>query len=203
MITIATQLWDATDESFSFSRMYDTSWVEKLYRGFQRNLTHPFRFICYSEKERTYAEPIEQRRIIGEPSYASCIQLFNLEGPLIICGLDTIVTGNCDGLAEYALLGKPALALPRDPYHPSVACNGVCLVPKGHTHIASLHEGQNDMAWVRQFPHVFIDDVFPGQVLSYKVHVKEQGLNDTRICYFHGALKPHEIDEPWIKECWR
>jgi hypothetical protein len=47
-----------------------------------------------------------------------------------------------------------------------------------------------------------IDDLFPGQVRSYKGHVRQNGLGDTRICYFHGELKPHQIDEPWIREHW-
>jgi hypothetical protein len=200
-IAVITQFWDATDESFAFSRCYDEAWVEKLYRGFKRNLTIPFRFVCFSEKDRTYSEPIEQRRIIGKPGYGSCIQTFTLDCPSIIVGLDTVITGNCDALAEYALSNR-TLALPRDPYAPERACNGVCLVPAGHRHIADLHEGQNDMDWIRQFPHEFIDDLFPKQVNSYKVHVKEQGLNDTRICYFHGLEKPHEIDEPWLADHW-
>lgn len=202
MITIATLLWDANSASHSFSQAYDETWVEKLYRGFARNLSQPFRFVCYTDRPRTFAEPIEQAQIVGEPSYASCIQPYELGAPTILVGLDTVVCGNIDHLAGYAL-GRPTLALPRDPYRPDRACNGVCLIPAGHKHIAAMHEGQNDMAWVRQFPHVFIDDLFPGQVQSYKGTVKDLGLGDTRIVYFHGAEKPAEIDEPWLAEHWR
>jgi hypothetical protein len=32
--------------------------------------------------------------------------------------------------------------------------------------------------------------------------VKKNGLRDARIVYFHGKEKPHEIDEPFVDECW-
>lgn len=59
------------------------------------------------------------------------------------------------------------------------------------------------MEWVRRFAHRFIDDLFPGQVLSYKGAVKRQGLGDARIVYFHGREKPHELPHVgWIREHW-
>ena len=44
MLTVVAPLWDANEKSLSFSRCYDESWVEKLYAGFCRHLTRPFRF---------------------------------------------------------------------------------------------------------------------------------------------------------------
>ncbi|WLA80292.1 hypothetical protein [Bradyrhizobium elkanii] len=34
--------------------------VEKLYRGVKRNLTQPFRFICFTDADRKFSEEIEQ-----------------------------------------------------------------------------------------------------------------------------------------------
>jgi hypothetical protein len=49
-----------------------------------------------------------------------------------------------------------------------------------------------------------IDDLFPGQVVSYKGEVKKHGLTDaTRIVYFHGQDKPHELPHVgWIARHW-
>lgn len=204
MITIATLLWSPNENSFNFSRMYDETWAEKLYRGFARNLTLPFRFVCFTDRDRTFAEPIQQERIRGRLDYSACIEPYRLGEPMILVGLDTVVTGNVDHLAAYCLDGS-RLAVPRDPYRPSVVCNGVALVPGGHERIALDHDGRtNDMDWIRRFNPAVLDDMFGKQVASYKGWVEKHGLGDTRICYFHGERKPHELSSvPWIQKHWR
>lgn len=207
MITVATLLWDANEHTQAFSRGYDEEWVNRLYRGFRRNLTRAFRFAVLTDRGRTFAHPeIEQERMKAErPSYADCIEPYRLGVPMILCGLDTVVTGNCDALADCALDG-PMLALPRDPYAPERACNGVAIVPKGKADIYDRWQGENDMEWLRAQPHAFLDDLYPGHVVSYKGHVKKRGLGDARIVFFHGYEKaPEAMRQPegqWIKEHW-
>lgn len=58
------------------------------------------------------------------------------------------------------------------------------------------------MDWLRRQPHAVIDDLFPGQVVSYKGHVMQHGLGDARIVYFHGFEKPHELHLEWINRNW-
>jgi len=205
VITIGATIWDPNPASFSFSRCYDESWVEKLYRGFARNLTLPFRFVIFTDKERKFCEPIEQEPLYPPHDYTACIQPYRLGVPMILVGLDTVVTGNCDHLAMYCLEAK-RLAVPRDPYEPRVVCNGVALVPAGHERVALDHDGKtNDMDWIRAHRPAVLDDLFPGQVQSYKVHVKGRKLGDARIVYFHGEEKPHQeyASTPWIREHWR
>lgn len=203
MITVCTLLWDANRNSLPFSRMYDEEWVVKLYQGFARNLTVPWRFVVYTDRERQFGWPIEQRRLNAEkPGYGDCIQPYEMNEPMILCGLDTVVTGNCDEFAAYCL-SAPLIALPRDPVHPKQACNGVSFVPAGKRHVWERWHGENDMDHMRAQAHVFIDDMWPGQVVSYKGSVKRVGLEDARIVYFHGEEKPHQLgDRPWIREHW-
>ena len=102
MITIATLLWDANVNSQPFSSMYDEAWVEKLYRGFARNLNAPFRFVCYTDRERKFSEAIHQRRLQSQaPGYGDCIQPYELDVPMMLVGLDTVIVGNLDHLAAY------------------------------------------------------------------------------------------------------
>jgi hypothetical protein len=194
MITICSLLWAPNKASKSFSTMYTPEWVEKLYRGFARNLSQPFRFVCYVDRAYHFKEPIEQRRIRSDvPSYADCVQPLELGVPSILCGLDTIITGNCDGLAAYCLTAD-RIALPIDPLRkPPRECNGVVLVPAGQQHIYTAWNGENDMDWMNAQPHNRIDDLFPGHVRSWRCDVSPNGLGDTRICYFHGRDKPHEL----------
>lgn len=203
MLTIATLFWQHNEHSEAFSTMYDESWVEKLYRGFDRNLTEPFEFVCYVDREREFAEPIIQRKIrSSNPSYADCIQPYEMGKPMILVGLDTVITGDCDELADYCLTADK-IALPLDPYMQSRVCNGVALVPAGMDAVYAKWQGQNDMEWMRKQPYAVLDMLFPGQVQSYKGSIKTKGLGDTRIAYFHGLEKPHQIKDKWVAEHWR
>jgi len=204
MITVATLLWDANDQSFPFSRMYDEAWVEKLYNGVARNLSAPFKFVCYSERPRSFHAPIDVRQMQNQtPGYGDCIQPYELNAPMILMGLDTVITGNIDHLADYCMRAS-LIALPRDPYKPQQACNGVALVPGGNGCVWSNWAGENDMDWMRAHPHAFIDDLFPGHVVSYKGEAEAAGLRDARIVYFHGLKKPHELPHvAWISEHWK
>jgi hypothetical protein len=204
MLHVATCLWDANRHSLDFSRCYDESWVEKLYRGFARNLTVPFRFVVFTDRKRSFCEGIEQQGLIEiVPDYGCFTEPYRLNQPMILAGLDTIVLGNVDHLAAYCLRDDVKVALPRDPYAPERACNGVALVPAGQRNVFDAWRGENDMEWIRKQPHDFIDDLFPGQVQSFKGSVRGRGLGDTRICYFHGQEKPHQLPlVPWIAEYW-
>lgn len=203
VITVATLLWAPNGNSRHFSRMYDESWVEKLYRGFARNLTVPFRFVCFVDRLRTFREPIEQELLWGRPiSYGSCIEPYRLGVPMILVGLDTIVVGNVDHLARYCFEAKE-IALPLGVYRTETVCNGVALVPAGRASIYDRWSGENDMDWLRANPHAVLDRLFPGEVVSYKGHVKKRGLGGVRIVFFHGEQKPHELRElPWVGANW-
>lgn len=201
MITIATMLWDANEHSRDFSRGYTEEWVERLYRGVARNLSRPFRFVCFVDRYRPFEEPIQQQRFRNDrsPDYGFCIEPFILNEPSIIVGLDTIIVGQINHLADWCMTADK-IALP-NPYGKE-ACNGVVLCPAGKQAIFDDWRGENDMEWLRRQPHETIDAIWPGQVVSYKAHVRGKGLGDARICYFHGVPKPPALNEPWIMEHW-
>ena len=208
MITIACPFWQANDASKSFSTMYDEAWVEKLYRGFARNLTVPFNFVVFTDRVRKFSEPISQELLTNpRPGYGDCLEPYRLGEPMILVGLDTVVTGNIDHLAEYCLTADK-IALPKAVYLPNTVCNGVALVPAGFDWIWHDFDGQGgdqaDMVWLRKQDYAVIDDLFPGHVVSYKGHVKARGLGDARIVFFHGADKADQIaaQTPWVREHW-
>ena len=203
MITIVTLFWDANVKSMDFSRVYSEEWVEKLYRGFARNLTEPFRFICYTDRIREYGEPIEQVLLSdARPNYGSCIEPYKLGKPMILVGLDAVITGSLDHLVRYCFEER-RIALPRAVYKKNTVCNGVALVPAGHSDVYHRHRGENDMEWMREQLYSVIDNLFPGHVVSYKGHVKANGLGDARIVFFHGEEKPHQLPNvKWLRKHW-
>lgn len=205
MLTVATCLWDANPKSYDWSRCYTEEWVEKLYRGFARNLTVPFRFVCFSERERSYSEQIEQELLTDPvPNCGSLVEPYRLNEPMILVGLDTVVCGNVDHMAEYALAGN-TLALTRDPYSPERACTGVAVVPAGQRGVWDSYDGNpDDMVHLRKQEHVLIDDLWPGHAISWKAHVGLLGWLNSRIVYFHGRPKAHEIaGDELVMRHWR
>lgn len=204
LINIVTLLWDANDQSLPFSRCYDEQWVERLYDGFARNLTRPFRFVLFTDRPREIKRDLVQVFLeTKDPSYAACIEPYRLGEPMVLVGLDTVVTGNIDHLADYCMTAS-TIALPADPFCPGRACNGVALVPPGRQSVFEAWRGENDMDWMRAQPHKLLDLLFPGDVVSYKGTARHYGLRDARIVYFHGAEKPHELVNtvPWIRQHW-
>lgn len=205
MLTIATCLWDANQKSYDWSRCYDETWVDKLYRGFARNLTVPFEFVVFTDRERQFSEPaIRQERLSAEfPDCGALVEPYRLDVPMILVGLDTIICKDCDPLAEYCLTAD-TIALPRDPYNPGQACTGVALVPAGKRFVWDGYDGNpDDMVHMRKQPHVYIDDVFPGEVRSFKAHVARLGWLQSRIVYFHGRPKPSDMGgDELIRQHW-
>lgn len=207
MLTVATCLWKANEHSQLFSQCYDESWVEKLYRAFRRNLNWPFRFICWVDQPRKFSEPLEYK-LLQSPrpfKYGCMIEPFadSASSPMIIVGLDTIITRNIDHLAFYCH-SERRIALPRDPYKPERSINGIALVPQGNQNIYRNWLGENDMEWLRTFQTNYIDDIWPGDVISYKAHkVSENGYKNASVVYFHGNPKPHHLPKsPLVKEHW-
>lgn len=216
---IATILFDHRKDVglHRFSDSYHEGWVTKLYAGFKRNLTDPFNFALFTDRPRDLPDPIIQFPLEHSPiTYGSCMEPYKLNEPMILVGLDTVIVGNCDILADYCTaLGDRPVLTPRDPYQPERFCNGVQLVPHGRFDMymawAALGGTQcNDMDFIRKAERVeALDDKFPGLVLSYKVQVR-QAQHDARggatlppgarIVYFHGSPKPHELEHAWIRK---
>lgn len=205
MLTCCSLMWEPNSKSRSFSRCYTDEWAIRLFNGFDRHLTVEHRNVLYTDRRRELPETIIQVVVpwLGSGGYGDCIRPYEMNQPMILVGLDTIVTGNIDKLARWCF-ERRHLCLPRDPYKPSQAINGVALVPAGFERIAIEHNGENDMEWVRRYPHRFLDDEIPGYVRSYKGHVEKHGLGDTRIVYMHGEKKAHQLGHvDWVREHWQ
>jgi hypothetical protein len=197
MITVACVYYEAHDGVPSWARCYSPEWVDKLYRGVARNYSKPFRFVCLADNLYNFKESIEIQSLDTTNWCTACLQLHAIEADrLVQIGLDSVITGSLDELFAY----EGALAVPRDPYRPQHACNGVVLEPTRKD--IALITNSSDMHALDLFPHDWIDDLYPKQVVSYKAHVMEHGVGGARIVYFHGVPKPHMLEEQWIKECW-
>ena len=224
-ITIVTALFDGRQTKVPHSvGIYDESWVDKLYRGIERNYNGTFGFICLTEKTRRFKEPIRQVRFsrsVDQYGWMSLMEQYRPDlciGNRCTMGLDTIITGPLNDIFEYS---PEKVALCTDPYHPHLVCNAITLAtPEFAEEIwniwlndeqkilkeCTLFGAPSEMVLLRKLygnsPR--IDDMFPGRIVSYRVDVASMNIavEDTSIIYFHGTTKPHQVNKEWMRRHW-
>lgn len=197
-------------------------YVNRLYRSVQRNLTIPHNFICLTNMPDGLEDGIIIRPLHA-PSWKGCLPkvcmfdpLLGLRGQVLSLDIDVVITGSLDELAGYRgnFAVRSSFADPRlldgdivgfkVGYRTNAVWNPLKLDPKKVEHIT----GGRERYWYR---HVFGNDMdkwqelYPGQLLSYKRHIRRTGVlpEDARIVSCHGRPRPHEIDEEWAINNWR
>ncbi|MAH50360.1 hypothetical protein CMI37_31350 [Candidatus Pacearchaeota archaeon] len=199
-VTVACHYYENGENTPSWAGCYTPEWVDKLYRGVARNYSKPFRFVCLADQPYSFDEPVEVLPLAHKVWETCGLQKYAVEGDrLVTMGLDTVIVGSVDHIFAY----KGDLAVPRDPYHKNHPCNAVVLCPT-RKDIASV-EGSTDMRALDRFRFDWLDDLFPGNIVSYKVHLRDRGhdLGDARIVYFHGEPKPNQLKDNWVLEHWK
>lgn len=93
---------------------YGPAYVNRLYAMVARNITPPFRFVCFCDDPNGMREEIEcfelppincdipkTRKGIWPKSRLWNKQLADLQGPFLFMDIDLVITGNLDGFFEY------------------------------------------------------------------------------------------------------
>lgn len=229
-ITIVTSLFHGRQTGILHSTgIYSPEWVDRLYRGISRNYNGKFNFICLTEQNYKFKEPIQAvrfNRSVDQYGWMSLMEQYRPDlctGKRITTGLDTIITGPLDDIFAY----DAKIAVCQDPYHPETICNAITIsndefcsevwnMWTGDEFMfmreAKLdygpHSAPSEMALLRMaYPDSpRLDTIFKGKILSYRVHIHGHmnRLKDASIVYFHGKDKPHTVaDQQWVKENWR
>lgn len=159
--------------------------------------------------------------------WAALMEMFRpevVEDAAILCGLDTVFTGPLDAI-ESATLAYGYIA-PADPYDGPAMTNAVVGIvghlagPIWHRWVDACRDGLptgeeyklfgafSEMLWLRRHAPALasFDNLRSGAVASYKAHVAPGDPSaGTRIVYFHGQPKPHDLAAqrvPWVLEHW-
>lgn len=152
------------------------------------------------------------------PGFWSKIELFRCFGKAFYIDLDTIIVGNIDHILSYdhkftALRGFYS-TIPGFRGRPFGS--GLMSWTGNFKHIwkAFAHGNPDekiqgfskqkfgDQEWIGSFvDHEVFQDLFPAQILSYKLDVQKRGLiNGTRIVCFHGRPRIQDVNDPWVSE---
>jgi hypothetical protein len=204
---------------------YSSDYVDKLFRGIQRNTSKEFSFVCYTDNPQNIRENVKIEPI---PFYTgdwySKIGLYNqdlhlLHEQIFYFDLDTVITGNLDDILSYT----GDFILLRDFYRKNGYGSGLMSwrppavnhMSKNYTRGYKARFG--DQGWCEeQYPGADIwQEQYPKKIISYKVHIVDKGklrnpnytrhsgsLDTASIICFHGRPNPHEVKEEWIKKYW-
>lgn len=207
-------------------------YVNNLYEGVKKWASKDFDFICFTNEDLKVNPEIELRpfTMVSSLGVLPRMYMFSEEAGLfgnqvISLDLDVVITGSLDRVMSYDRLFAVRKRWMPGQYHlpdgdimsfqagqetqslfwaPLVRDTGrVEKVTKGRERfwIAEVVEQQQKKFGVNMWDDW--DDFILGQVVSYKWHVKPNGLGDARIVSCHGHPRPHEIDEQWRQENWK
>lgn len=192
-------------------------YVNILFDMVHRNISDkiPYTFICFTDLTEGLNPAIETRslpeNLIGwfNKLYLFKEGLFPDGDRIIYFDLDTVITGGLDDIIKY----EGDFAILKDFYHPRYA-PGMMLWRAGKmAEIWESYEKGNfptnlplgDLTWINMVladkPDV-IQELFPWQVGSYKVHAQMAIPKGMRVVCFHGQPRPHECIG-WVPHVWK
>ena len=193
--------------------------VDALYRAVAKQwpLEWNFRFVCLTDDPMVPQEtrPLQRPWPRWWAKMELCAPEHDDLGDMLYFDLDTMVVGD---LREIAKVDRPTLLA--DFYRPEAVTSGMMYLPveeRQGTWAAWLWRGPDEVMWQHRArgDGAFLDellrervwkwqDVLPGQVVSYKQHVRhpygkehEVVPRDARVICFHG------FPRPWITGLWR
>ena len=212
---------------------YPSIYVNNLYSMVKRNLTIPYRFVCFTENTDGINPEIECKPLL--PTTQNTVgwwhkisffseNISDLNGTLLFLDLDMVITDNIDSLFTYC---PNDFCIMKDPGVYNNTWNSSVFrleigqksfvyddyVENAKTIMKSMSGDQNYITSKIDRP-----SIWPmSWILSYKYHICNNGrcepnfVPDTKIVNFHGHPNPDEAiigyrqyrPCPWIKDYWR
>lgn len=205
-----------------------SKYVNNLYEGVNRYAVTPFKFVCFTNDNLTLQAGIEVRSfpLVTTKGVLPRMFMFSKEAGLfghqvLALDIDVIITGSLKDIMNY----KGVFCV-RGSFSKSEGGEGV---PDGD--IMSFQAGEEtenlfwkpfiadvegaesetqgrERFWVRKVIGDKADiwqKILPGQILSYKKHVKPNSVVPAggKIVSCHGYPRPHQITDKWITEYWK
>jgi hypothetical protein len=187
-------------------------YVRRLQDGVFENLTLPYRFVCLSDVDIPGVECIPARF----PGWWEKVRLFEpglFYGRVLFLDLDTFLVGNINHIAGYS----GHFATLHDFWNPKGLGPAVMLFdPEWAAHIYQewkaegypMRDPRGDQGWIenrnqgRMRKDVdILQELHPGEFVSYKTHCTKGIPEGARVVCFHGKPRPHEA-KGWVEEHW-
>lgn len=191
---------------------YQPHWAWKLKRGLRRHAGTDFRFVVLTDLPAAFGVwgiPMLYRW----PKWWGKLELFRpglFSGPVLYLDLDTLAVGSLDGLLAY----RGPFAMISDFYRPKLAQSGVMAWTPGEQSDAIWHAFAQDPArhinryrgdgeFIRDHVDaVRLQDEYPGQIVSFKVHAKRKAPPGARLVCGHGLPRWDMPQAAWAHRQW-
>lgn len=226
MLDIVTFYWKGTDRPTWDDPQRGIDYINRLYAGVCRNLTLPFKFTCFLQEGINHKNIDKGINIIYfySPSWLGCLPKLKafdddngFTDRVIVLDLDLVITGNLDEMFSYNgrfMTRSTFKKLPRIVSGGDIVFFQAGTMPfwdllkEKPKEIENITGGRERFIYRQFFSKIgmdFVQTLYPNQIFSYKRHVKRAKGKlspNCRIVSCHGRPRPHEINEPWIKEHW-
>ena len=189
---------------------YDHTYVNRLAKAVQRNITIPHKIVCLTDDPRGVAVECKTlpARLGGWWGKIALFKAGMLRPPVLYLDLDTVICGNLDFVADY----KGDFAILRDFYRDDGFGSGVMMWNRDNHQVWDKWDRTGrpthplgDQGWMEiMMPDAdILQEVFPDKLVSYKVHCEGGLPKNAAICCFHGVPKPHDFpDGHWVNDLW-
>ena len=195
---------------------YPTDYANKLFRAVRRN-GHAGRFYCLTDDPSGL-----ERDIIALPVSPLCqgwwhkIYLFSwdhgIDARLLYMDIDMVVTGSLEDFLGY----DGAFATGSRFNKPNEINSTIMSIPAGYGRgiwttfmrfrSRAMRSFRLDSEFIEAVNGAKTErwqDMFPGQLVSYKKHVMGGSLPEgARLVSFHGKPDPDDVDEDFVKLFW-
>lgn len=204
------------------SKIYTHVDVNRLFNMVSTHVSIPFKFVCFTDDTADIDPRVECCKLENDyPTWWSKIEMFNSKNyydrNIFFFDLDTVILSNIDHIVsrEYKFAGL------RDFYHLNRFASGIMAWHQtGRYKIyetfkltsrkvmnACLGGDQEFISNCLRNEYEFFQDLFPNEIVSYKVHCKKGNLetvpNGAKIVCFHGKPKPADLPlNSVIRKAW-
>jgi hypothetical protein len=190
---------------------YDARWVHALYRQLGQHMPEPWTFVCLSDDPDV---PGYVPLAYGWPRWWPKIELFTpglFDGPVLYLDLDTLVLGDLSDIASY----RGRMAMLADFYRLARGRrqgeSGVMAwTPCEHTeavHRAYVKRpvgtGGDGPFIHRHVEHEYLQDLYPGQIASFKAEARNGPPDGARLVAGHGRPRFSDPRAGWAHDFWK
>jgi ADP-heptose:LPS heptosyltransferase/SAM-dependent methyltransferase len=197
---------------------FDESYVVRMRNMLERNLTVPFKFVCFTDLHKI--DGCNTVKLVSDvPGWWPKVEVFrsdNIDSQRVVYfDLDTVILDNIDDLldldGDFYGLTPWNRANRRKGYFASGIMawrNGIadCIWSRFTKKVPQDYHGdQAYMSNILARNHIeyeSIQSVVPG-IYSYKRECRNGLPAGARIICFHGRPRLHEMTEKWVTEAWR
>jgi hypothetical protein len=212
MLTVATvQVQNYEDRGAEY--------LAKLYGGIKRHMPAgvEWRGVCFTDDPATVPAGVSARPLVsGLGGWWNKLLMFapgafDAGERVLFADLDTLFCGDLGDFAGY----RGRFAALRDPFYPDHLGSALMAWEAGALdHIWTSFEAggkpqfdpRGDQFWIETMQPEYDrwQDMFPGQVASFKANCVQQGKmpEDTRVLVFHGHPRPHQCRAPYVQHLW-